>query len=68
MPRPKLLDPPVEISINLPQSIYAAVMLELTSEITGRVPGGARSQLITQLLRGWLEERKSAELLTGERG
>lgn len=55
MPRVKRVDRPVRLEITLPESVSAAVELELFSDIEGRVPYGARSKLIEQLLRGWLE-------------
>lgn len=57
MPRVKRVDRPVRLEITLPESVSAAVELELFSDIEGRVPYGARSKLIEQLLRGWLESR-----------
>lgn len=57
MPRVKRVDRPVRLEITLPESVSAAVELELFSDIEGRVPYGARSKLIEQLLRSWLESR-----------
>lgn len=58
MPRVKRVDRPVRLEITLPESVSAAVELELFSDIEGRVPYGARSKLIEQLLRDWLAARK----------
>lgn len=58
MPRIKRVDRPVRLEITLPESVSAAVELELFSDIEGRVPYGARSKLIEQLLRDWLASRK----------
>ena len=57
MPRVKRVDRPVRLEITLPESVSAAVELELFSDIEGRVPYGARSKLIEQLLRQWLASR-----------
>ncbi len=57
MPRVKRVDRPVRLEITLPESVSAAVELELFSDIEGRVPYGARSKLIEQLLRQWLTSR-----------
>jgi len=57
MPRVKRVDRPVRLEITLPESVSAAVELELFSDIEGRVPYGARSKLIEQLLRQWLSSR-----------
>jgi len=57
MPRVKRVDRPVRLEITLPESVSAAVELELFSDIEGRVPYGARSKLLEQLLRQWLASR-----------
>ncbi len=57
MPRVKRVDRPVRLEITLPESVSAAVELELFSDIEGRVPYGARSKLLEQLLRQWLTSR-----------
>lgn len=57
MPRVKRVDRPVRLEITLPESVSAAVELELFSDIESRVPYGARSKLIEQLLRQWLTSR-----------
>lgn len=57
MPRVKRVDRPVRLEITLPESVSAAVELELFSDIEGRVPYGARSKLLEQLLRQWLSSR-----------
>jgi len=64
MSRPKGLTPRISKNISLPQDIVARMELELYSEVDGRIPIGAQSQLIEKLLRehykkmdaGWLEE------------
>lgn len=57
MPRVKRVDRPVRLEITLPESVSAAVELELFSDIEGRVPYGSRSKLLEQLLRQWLTSR-----------
>lgn len=50
MPRPKKVDRPVEMAISLPRSLAARLELELFSELEGRIPHGARSRFIGQLI------------------
>lgn len=57
MPRPKKIDRPVRIDVNIPSSIHARVQLELYSQLEGRVPYGATSNLVTELLTDWLAKR-----------
>lgn len=54
MPRPKKTDRPVEKHLPLPTSLVAEVELRLYSELEGKVPHGAWSKLITQLLQEWV--------------
>lgn len=58
MPRPKRIDPPVRKEVSLPQSVVAAIDLELWSELEDCVPQGKWSSLVEELLREWLGERK----------
>ena len=51
MPRPKKVDRPIEKSINIPESLVAQVELHLFSELEGRVPFGAWSELMKKLLK-----------------
>lgn len=55
MPRPRLVDRPVEKTISIPSSITTKVDLLLHSELEGRVPHGKWSELVGQLLRDWLK-------------
>lgn len=49
------VDPRVEWKISLPSSVATEVMLSLPRDYAkGKVKHGARSELITQLLRAWL--------------
>jgi hypothetical protein len=57
MPRPKHIDRPQRIEVNLPQSILSKVHTELYSDVEGRVPYGAASALFTELATKWLESR-----------
>ena len=58
MPRPRNIDTPQQIAVNVPQSIIERVDLLLTDPNTGRLHYGARSALITDLLRQWLAEQE----------
>lgn len=57
MPNPRKLDRPVETAFSIPTSVIAKVRLELHSEIEGRVPHGAMSKLVTELMVDWLKIR-----------
>lgn len=57
MPRPLKTDRPVRLEIQLPESLYAKLRLELFSEIENRVPVGRTSELYTELTTQWLRER-----------
>jgi len=51
MPRPRKAIRPMEKNLSLPQDLVAAVELELYSEIDGRVPFGAWSKYVEELIR-----------------
>lgn len=57
MPRPKKTDRPCRLEAKVPESVLSRVNLELYSEIEGKIPHGKMSELITSLLREWLESR-----------
>lgn len=57
MPRPLKLDRPVGVKIWLPQSIFEKLRRELYSEVEGKVPHGAQSELCEILITRWLESR-----------
>jgi hypothetical protein len=57
MPRPRKIDRPQRFEVQLPQSIYAKLNVELYSEVEGRVPHGAFSELTTALVVDWLKSR-----------
>jgi len=69
--RPQNVVPPIEWSISLPSDLAAQVELLLLDPMRGKPKVGARSKLIEQLLRGWIEERKKeilSQLEAVERG
>lgn len=57
MGRAKRNDPPTLVRAYLPKSIFDKVEQELYSEIEGRVPYGALTNLFRDLAVGWLRER-----------
>jgi len=65
MSRKKHADRPVEWKLSIPSSVAGAVDLELFDAVRGRPTYGARSALVTELLKEWL---KSLEQNTGGEG
>lgn len=57
MPRPRKLDRPHRLEIQLPESLWTKLNAELYSEIEGRVPHGALSGLVAGLISDWLKSR-----------
>lgn len=57
--RKSLTDRPVEWKISVPSSVVAPISLLLTDPLTGRAAHGARSKLVTRLLREWLIRQSS---------
>lgn len=57
MPRPFKVDRPKRLEVQLPESIYSKLQTELYSEIEGRVPHGAATELVTGLVSNWLKSR-----------
>lgn len=51
MSRPKSLTRRIKKNISLPEDIVARMELELFSEVDGRIPVNAQSELIEKLLR-----------------
>lgn len=47
-------DPPVRVEITVPQTVIAKLDLLLSDPLTARTKYGARSRLITRLIREWL--------------
>ena len=57
MPRAKKIDHGLKLTVRIPTSVLTLVELELHSDLLGKVPFGARSELVESLLRKWLLER-----------
>lgn len=57
MPRPKKVDRPRAVELQLPDSLWMKVRAELYSEIEGKIPFGAVSALGVQLFTEWLKSR-----------
>lgn len=57
MGKRKKIDRPRGIPFQIPDSIFSKVQAELYSEVEGKVPFGARSELVSLLLTEWLRAR-----------
>ena len=57
--RPTLTDRPVEFRISIPSSVAGPVELLLLDPVTRKVRHGAKSTLVTQLLRDWLAAQRN---------
>lgn len=57
MPKRKNLDPPVELKLSLPSSLFTRLSLLLFSDDKGRVPHGAYSEFFKALLLQYFETR-----------
>lgn len=57
MARPPRVDRPVRVEVQLPQSVHSKLQIELYSEVEGRVPHGAFSNLMKELVSAWLRTR-----------
>ena len=57
MPRPRNLEATHRIEARIPSSLYAKLQIELYSDLEGRVPFGATSELFTLLVANWLRSR-----------
>lgn len=62
MPRPKLIDRTCRLEVRIPESIFSKMQLELFSELEGRVPFGRNSEVITELVKNWLVEKRGVEV------
>lgn len=51
------VDRPIMVRAQVPTSIWSLVQSQLYSEIEGKIPFGATSQLIEGLLTEWLRNR-----------
>ena len=61
MPRPTLVDRPMQKCLQLPTSTVVNVELQLYSPLDGRVPQGALNNLVNRLLLDWLARTAKAE-------
>ena len=59
MARPKRAIPNVEVKIPLPPDILARMDLKLYSEVEQRIPYGARSRYLTNLIEADLAKDKA---------
>lgn len=57
MRRPNILRP-TKLNLAIPEDIRAKLDLHLWSEVEGRIPKGAYSKLIIQLLTDYLSKRE----------
>lgn len=57
MPRKPFIDRPKRVEVQVPESILSKIQLELFSEIEGRVPHGKMSELVSALMKEWLQSR-----------
>lgn len=57
MGRRARIDRPIKFGVVVPQSILEKVDQQLYSELEGRVPYGAKSELVTSLMSDWLRAR-----------
>ena len=51
------------VLVSLPMNLSASVDLALFDPIRGKIKYGARSRLVSDLLRGWLEKREKKSKL-----
>jgi len=51
MARPKPVIPKIEKTLYIPQDVALRMELELMSDLTGKIPHGAQSELVSRLLR-----------------
>lgn len=58
MPRPRRAMRPKHVNISLPEDVYARMILQLYSPLEGKVPHGAISDYLTELVRKDLERTK----------
>jgi hypothetical protein len=61
MPRPTLIDRPMQKCLQLPTSTVVNVELQLYSPLDGRVPQGALNNLVNRLLLDWLSRTGKVE-------
>jgi hypothetical protein len=58
MPRPKLIDRPRRIETHIPTSLWNRAEKHLFSELEGRIPHGAVSDLFALLLEEWVTKQE----------
>lgn len=63
MARPKPTIPQIKKTLHLPQDVVARLELELFSDLEGKIPHGAQSELITKLLRDYFEKLDNTPVL-----
>lgn len=51
MPRPRKVDRPIGIEVYVPASLYQKLRDRLYSEVEGRIPHGALTGYVVELLR-----------------
>lgn len=56
MPKPPNLIPSKQLNVALPLPVFTQLMLHLNSDLEGRVPHGAYSKFLSELLRNHFEE------------
>jgi hypothetical protein len=56
MPKPPNLIPTKQLNVALPLPVFSQLMLHLNSDVEGRVPHGAYSRFLTELLRQHFEQ------------
>lgn len=59
-------DPPIRTEVQVPQSVLVQVDLLLVDPVRNRPAYGARSKLVTKLLRNWLTEVKQKRVSPNE--
>lgn len=58
MPRVKKVDRPIRVEVQIPTSIMSKVILELHSDLEGKVPLGKMSELVSRLFIKWLKDER----------
>lgn len=48
----------IQINLSIPEDLYAQVKLHLWSEVEGKVPHGAQSEFVTQLIREFFDGKR----------
>ena len=61
MPRLKKTIRPVKQTLHIPEDVINRAELRLLDPLTGQVRYGAKSKLVTRLLREWLSEEEPTD-------